>query len=324
MKKTIKIILSASALLLLCSCGIKKINTEVSSTVAPSTGVITESTTAEATTKAESTTEKETEGTTKKETTKATTTAVKTTAKKTTKAAATTSTTKKATTTTKKATTTTKVFTTIPTTTKAQPQGNNYITRTRTEHVKLKYDVYVSRSLRITYQVVFGREKEVSRETVAEVFDRTLYNAKYSDLLPAAKANRKTYSAYIDEALRITNEMRAEKNLPPLTLNSTLTDQACARAEEIAWSGKHSHTRPNGSYFSTIFKENGFQAGKVAENIGWNYPTPAKICQAWKNSEGHYANIISKDYVSIGIGVAPDCDKDGTLVWVQHFYSVNP
>ncbi len=314
MKKFLKIIICASALLLLCSCAVKKIDTEISSTAPSSTEAVTESTTAETTTEPESTTEKETESTTKKETTtKTATTAVKTTAPTT-----------KAVTTAKKPTATAGVFTTIPTTTKAQLQGGNYTTKTRTEHVKLRYDVYVSRSLRITYQVILGREKEVSRETVAEVFDRTLYNAKYSELLPNAKANRKTYSAYIDEAFRITNEMRAEKGLAPLVLNSTLTDQACARAEEIAWSGKHSHTRPNGSYFSTIFKENGFEQGKVAENIGWNYPTPAKICQAWKNSEGHYANIISKDYVSIGIGVAPDCDKDGTLVWVQHFYSVNP
>lgn len=153
------------------------------------------------------------------------------------------------------------------------------------------------------------------------IVDRFWYTGTYSELLPAAKANRRTYSGYISDVLYLTNKMRAEKGLSALTLSDKLTEQANVRAEEIAWSGKHSHTRPTGGYFSSLFKENGLTTGTAGENIGWGYETPSGVCNAWKESPTHYENIMNPDFRCIGIGVAADADPDAKLVWVQHFYT---
>ena len=92
------------------------------------------------------------------------------------------------------------------------------------------------------------------------------------------------------------------------------------RAEEIAWSGDHDHYRPNGRYFSSIFKENGYEEGLAGENLGWGYKTPKGVCEAWKASTTHYENIVNPRFNYIGIGVAADPNPDGNLCWVQHFY----
>lgn len=141
----------------------------------------------------------------------------------------------------------------------------------------------------------------------------------YQELLPAARKNRKTYDSYINVVLDLVNEMRREAGAEPLALSEKLTEQACVRAEEIARSGIFDHIRPDGTSFSTIFRENGFMYGTVGENIAWGYTTAESVCAAWKESRGHYENIIRPEYKSIGIGIA--IDSDGRPVWVQHFYS---
>ena len=149
---------------------------------------------------------------------------------------------------------------------------------------------------------------------------RLLYNADYDDLLPAAQSNRKTYSAYISEILKLTNKMRSEKGLPALKLSEKLTEQACVRAEEVAWSGIHGHTRPGNKSYTTLFIENGYESGAVGENLGENFDSASDVCKAWKNSESHYNNILSKRYTDIGIGVAVDPASPDGFVFVQHFY----
>lgn len=153
------------------------------------------------------------------------------------------------------------------------------------------------------------------------IVDRTWYTGTYNELLPAARVNRNKYSGYISEVLRLTNQMRAEKGLKPLTLSDKLCEQACVRAEEVAWSGKHSHRRPDGTFFSELFKINGYTTGVTGENLGWGYGTASAVCEAWKASETHYANIMDARFVRIGIGVAANPDPAGKLIWVQHFYS---
>ncbi len=227
-----------------------------------------------------------------------------------------TSTTAKPATTAKPVTTTAK-----PTTTAINYEGETKI-QSETYRENLKYGVYRSVNAKVIYAVNDdGSLKKLGNQSESSTYVRFNYSASYSDLLPAAKQNAAAYEGYINEVLRLTNEMRAKEGLAPLKLNSKLTEQANVRAEEIAWSGQHSHTRPGYKYFTTIFRENGLDSGTAGENIGWGYSTPDQVCKAWKNSETHYENIMNGKYKSIGIGVAPDCDPDKKLCWVQHFYS---
>lgn len=232
------------------------------------------------------------------------------------------------TTTTKPATTkpaTTKPATTRPATTKpstTRPYEGTTEVKKESHTVELKYGVIRSRSEDVIYAVnADGSRTRIGSNVNSELYNRVFFVAEYNDMLPAARENRQTYASFISEVLRLTNAMRAEGGLAPLTLSDKLTEQANVRAEELAWSGKHSHNRPGGPYFSSIFRENGFTSGKVGENIGWGYDSPAAVCKAWRESQTHYENIMNPEFKSIGIGVAADCDPSGKLCWVQHFYS---
>ncbi len=214
-----------------------------------------------------------------------------------------------------------------PKTTKAEQETDilerydDYRTREKTYSVSLKYGVVVRR-VSIVYYVELpdGSEAVAKEEILTEYYDRTLYSATYSDLLPAAKENRETYRREIKEVLNIINGYRAAGGLEPLKLNEDLTIIANARAEEIAWSGNHNHTRPNFQSCFSLMRENGFNSGLAGENIGWGFTTAEAVCEAWKNSETHYENIMNPKFTEAGIGVAADPRPEGNLCWSNYFY----
>ncbi len=253
--------------------------------------------------------------TTQAPTTVTTTSAPTTTAKPTTA--------KKPTTTKKVTTTVKKVITTIAETTEASTTGRlslgDYRTEEKTEREALRYGVYCSRAITTTYVKLPDGTEEVYGENVSEVYTRIGYSASYEDLLPAAEENKKKYKSEIRKVLEIINSYREEGGLEPLVLDDKLTEIACARAEEIAWSGVHSHYRPNGKFFSSILKDAGITKGNAGENIGWGYPDAESVCEAWKNSQTHYENIMNPNFTKIGLGVAADPDPKGKLCWSQLF-----
>lgn len=140
----------------------------------------------------------------------------------------------------------------------------------------------------------------------------------YETYLSAAKENMGKYEDMIYEVLTQTNMIRAEKNLPALKLDDKLTEQACVRAAEMAATGVFSHTRPNGQLWSTVFDRNGFK-GTRGENIAKGYTTAKSVCDDWKESSGHYENIIKPEYEYLGVGIAPVPGGNG-FIFVQHFF----
>ena len=232
-------------------------------------------------------------------------------------------TTKKPTTTKKVTTTVKKVVTTIVETTRKTADEDDKITDYRTEEhtdtIELKYGVYCTRAVNTTYAIYEDGSEEVCDEDVTEVYTRIGYMASYEDLLPAAEENKKKYKSEINEVLDIINSYREEGGIEPLVLDDELTTIACARAEEIAWSGRFSHYRPNNKFFSSILKDAGITKGSAGENIGRRFTSAADVCQAWKESETHYENIMNPEFTRIGIGVAADPDPEGKLCWSQLF-----
>lgn len=232
-------------------------------------------------------------------------------------------------TTVKKVTATKKPTTTRPVTTTAETEAEtvgaetdqSYRTRERTENVALKYGVVVRKVIIDYYtRLPDGTEEVVKEEVDTEYYDRHFYAATYDELLPAAKENRETYREEIKEVLRIINGYRAAGGLEPLKLNEDLTIISNVRAEELAWSGVHSHTRPNLMSCFSLMRDHGFPSGQAGENIGWGYETAEAVCEAWKNSPTHYENIMNPQFTEVGIGVAADPKPSGKLCWSNYFY----
>lgn len=113
----------------------------------------------------------------------------------------------------------------------------------------------------------------------------------------------------------LVNAERAKEGLKPLTLKVDISKAAQLRSKEIETS--FSHTRPNGSSFSSILKENGISFRGAGENIAWGQKSAEAVMKAWMNSSGHRANILNKNYTKIGVGYY--VNSAGTPYWTQLF-----
>lgn len=125
--------------------------------------------------------------------------------------------------------------------------------------------------------------------------------------------------AYADQVAAIVNQEREKVGKKPLYVLPRLNGAASVRAEECVES--FSHTRPNGSSFSSILTSGTYAVNwtAVGENIAWGQRTPAAVMDAWMNSAGHKANILSEKYEFDYIGVGVARDSSGVLYWTQNF-----
>lgn len=121
--------------------------------------------------------------------------------------------------------------------------------------------------------------------------------------------------SYVKRVVELVNEERARAGLSALELDMGITAAANVRAVEIKQS--FSHTRPDGSSFSTALKEQGVSYRGSGENIAWGQKSPEQVMSAWMNSEGHRANILNAAFRKIGIGYYQD--QNGVNYWVQLF-----
>ncbi len=120
--------------------------------------------------------------------------------------------------------------------------------------------------------------------------------------------------AYIAEVLKIVNKERAKEGLNPLTTNTKLKNAANQRAKEIV--SLFSHTRPDGTSGVSVLKEYGISYSAWGENIAYGQKSPAVVMDAWMNSSGHRANILSNKFGKVGIGCYV---KNGVIYWTQVF-----
>ena len=120
---------------------------------------------------------------------------------------------------------------------------------------------------------------------------------------------------FAEQVVELVNQERTKAGLSAVTLDQNIASAALVRAKEIETS--FSHTRPNGSKFSTALTEQGVTFKGAGENIAWGQKSPEAVMQAWMNSEGHRANILNKNFTKIGVGYYQNAG--GTNYWTQLF-----
>ena len=120
---------------------------------------------------------------------------------------------------------------------------------------------------------------------------------------------------FAEQVVELVNQERTKAGLSAVTLDQNIASAALVRAKEIETS--FSHTRPNGSKFSTALTEQGVTFKGAGENIAWGQKSPEAVIQAWMNSEGHRANILNKNFTKIGVGYYQNAA--GRNFWPQLF-----
>lgn len=143
--------------------------------------------------------------------------------------------------------------------------------------------------------------------------DNTPENDSTEDSTPEAGVTGE--HAFIKQVVELVNIERAKEGLSPLSVDADVQAAAMVRAKECEQS--FSHTRPNGSSFSTALKEQGVSYRRAGENIAWGQKTPEEVVAAWMNSSGHRANIMNPNFTAIGVGYYENAG--GTDYWCQLF-----
>ena len=133
-----------------------------------------------------------------------------------------------------------------------------------------------------------------------------------------ASVNTATKRVLVRATLCRLNVERSRYGLRPLRLNRRLS--AAARAHSRAMTRRHffSHDSLNGASFVDRIRRTGYLRGAHSWNVGENIAygsmrlsTPRSIGRAWMNSPGHRANILSRSFRSIGIGIAAGTPSGG-------------
>lgn len=125
-------------------------------------------------------------------------------------------------------------------------------------------------------------------------------------------------SAVQRSTLCLLNAERSARRLRPFRSNSMLAAAALRHSRDMVSRTYFSHDTLGGVGFDKRVVRVGYLRGargwSIGENIAWGSgtrATPHEIVNSWMNSPGHRANILSRKFAEIGLGVAVGVPEDG-------------
>ncbi|MBS4209852.1 CAP domain-containing protein [Bacillus sp. FJAT-50079] len=130
---------------------------------------------------------------------------------------------------------------------------------------------------------------------------------------PAEQTNSQL-SAFEQQVFELTNQERAKNGLAPLKIDLELSKVAREKSRDMSVNKYFDHNSPTyGSPFD-MMKKFGITYRSAGENIAMGQRTPEEVVNAWMNSSGHRANILSTNFTHIGIGYVANGNY-----WTQQF-----
>lgn len=181
-----------------------------------------------------------------------------------------------------------------------------------------KYGTVLRRTITVTYAYYDdGRKVEQYRDIGGwGIYDASGYNATDNDLLPETLEVAKSNMSLYEEALKYTNEVRAKYREDfkviydegtefetilypePLTLSEDLCKAATMRAIEMYYANYFEHRRADDRGF---WEFSCFDFAIDSENCHIGATTPSGAVSAWKNSQGHFENMMNT-WTQVGFG----------------------
>lgn len=128
------------------------------------------------------------------------------------------------------------------------------------------------------------------------------------------------YNIPVEKVVELTNKEREKAGLPALEFNSTLSNAAKKKAEDMFAKDYWAHNAPDGTQPWKFFSDAGYEYRYAGENLARDFSTAEEAVKAWMESPTHRDNMLSRRYKEIGIAVV-DGDLKGveTTLIVQHF-----
>jgi uncharacterized protein YkwD len=134
-----------------------------------------------------------------------------------------------------------------------------------------------------------------------------------------ASATRGSFSATESRIFDLINAERRHQGLPALVYNPQLDRMAKIQARNMARFQKMAHVLPDADLPTLVDRSHyvGYQYGRIAENVALGYPNAETVVEGWMNSKGHRANILNREVIETGIGIARS--TAGGLYYCQVF-----
>lgn len=145
-------------------------------------------------------------------------------------------------------------------------------------------------------------------------------------VVASSPAQAVSYSSEEVAFVRILNDFRASLGLEPLLVSDAVSLAAERHSSDMAKYNFFSHYTEASDWFpagATPWDRMavcGYDYNTYkGENIAAGYSNAQAVFEAWKNSPGHYANMINPNYRVIGIGLVQLSGSRYTWYWTTDF-----
>lgn len=108
----------------------------------------------------------------------------------------------------------------------------------------------------------------------------------------------------VERVLKHVNQHRAMNGATPLAMNARLSDAAQKHSEDMARRDFVDHRSPDGRALQDRVASVGYPWRAIAENLAAGMSSPESTVQSWMTSPSHRDNMLSRDYLEVGIGYA--------------------
>ncbi len=124
-----------------------------------------------------------------------------------------------------------------------------------------------------------------------------------------------------DGVLRETNRHRVQQGLSPLAANNLLNQAAQRKLADMFSRQYFDHVAPDGAGPTQMVEGAGYEYLRIGENLALgNFADDAELVEAWMDSPGHRANILSPGFTELGVAVEQGTIEDNhTWLAVQTF-----
>ena len=103
--------------------------------------------------------------------------------------------------------------------------------------------------------------------------------------------------------MKVMNVYRERHSLAPLIEDSRIDAAAADRMTEMSELGYWAHVSPSGDLPFRLMRQHGYNYSRAGENLAKGFETAEVLVEAWMESEGHRANILSSAYEHAGIAI---------------------
>lgn len=135
-----------------------------------------------------------------------------------------------------------------------------------------------------------------------------------TELVPTAE----TLPVVATATVCLLNEERAAHGLDPVQENAALTTASLAYSQRLVAESFFAHEAPDGTDVVDRLTAAGYirpgSGWEVGENLAWAQgvlASPRNVVKAWMESPGHKANVLTRSYREIGIGIVLGTPKGG-------------